>query len=386
MINYGSQYIDNKDIQSVTKVLKSNWLTQGPQVEKFEKVLKNYFGANYCAVVNSGTAALHLACLAIGCKENDIIITTPISFLASANATIYTGASPLFVDIDSKNYCIDLKKLEKKLLELKKRKRKVKAVIATDFAGQTCDWKRMKQLSKKFGFFTINDNCHAFGSKYYNDRRYAAKYADIVTHSYHPVKAITTGEGGSLFTNNKFFFKKAVLLRTHGIYRSSLLKNRFGNWYYEMRELGYNYRLSDIACALGVSQIKKIKKFLAKRKYIANFYNRNFKKNNNIITPYIEKYCSHSYHLYLLKINFKRLKLNKKKFFNDLLKKNINLQVHYIPIHLQKYYKKKFGFTLGNFPVAEKFYQEVVSLPIFYSLKKKQMNKVIKLINFYTKK
>ena len=385
MINYGRQFIDNQDINSVIKVLKSNLLTQGPQVKKFEDNLKKIIGAKYCCAVNSGTAALHLACLALDIKKNDYVITTPTTFLSTANSILFVGAKPVFVDINPKNYCIDLLKMEKKIKEFSKKSKKIKAAIITDYAGQPCDWKKIKMLSKKFNFQTINDNCHSLGSKYYNNQKYAVKYADIVTHSFHPVKIVTTGEGGNIATNNKSIFDKVSLLRTHGVRKNLKLSRKYGNWYYQMENLGYNYRLADINAALGTSQIIKIKKFIKKRKFIANIYNNSFNKNNNFIIPFNDKYSDHSFHIYPLQIKFENLKIDKKTFFKKLKKKKINLQVHYIPIHLQRFYRKKFGYKPGDFPVSEKFYKREVSLPIYYQLKKKQIKFIVDQINLIFK-
>ncbi len=385
MINYGRQSIDNKDIKSVTSVLKSNLLTQGPEVKKFEDILKKFLGAKFTCVVNSGTAALHLACLALNLKKGDLVLTTPITFLASVNSILYVGATPVFIDINSKNYCIDIFKMEKKIKELIKKGKKIKAAIITDYAGHTCDWKNIKKLSLKYKFKTINDNCHSLGSKYNKDIKYAAKFADVVTHSFHPVKVITTGEGGSLTTNNKEIFKKVNLLRTHGVFRNKGLKKDHGNWFYEMQDLGYNYRLPDINAALGSSQFKKLYKFLKKRKYIADFYNRKFRLKNNFTIPHIESFCDHSFHLYPLKVNFDNIKISKKIFFRKLLENKINLQVHYIPIHLQKYYRKKFGYKIGDYPIAEEYYKKTISLPIYYELTDKQLNFIVKTINKFAK-
>ena len=384
MINYGKHFIDKSDIKFVSDTLKGDWLTQGPKVKNFEDKLKNFLGSKYSLAVNSGTAALHLACIAIGIKKNDIVLTTPITFLSSINSALYLNAKPIFIDINPQNYCLDLNKLQRKLEELKKRKKRVKALIVTDYAGQMCDWEKIKKLSKKYKFYTINDNCHSLGSKYKNDQKYAVKFADIVTHSFHPVKVITTGEGGCMSTNNFDLYKKVFSLRSHGVIRTNDLKKRYGNWYYRMSDLGYNYRMPDINASLGISQLNKIKKFIKKRKEIAKEYFSGFKKNKNIILPFIEKFCDHSFHLFPIQIKFKNLKLSKKDFFKLMLKRNINLQVHYIPIHLQKYYKENFNIPKNSLPVSENFYANAVSLPIFYSLDKKKVQKIIKQINNLT--
>ena len=377
MINYGKQHIDENDINAVIKILKSKYLTQGPTVKIFEDKLKNYMGAKYCCALSNGTAALHLAGLSLGWKKNDYIITTPLSFLATSNSILYCGAKPIFIDINKDTYNIDENLIEDKIINLKKKKIRIKALIATDFAGNPCNWKKLKHLSKKYNFKLINDNCHALGAKYHNDGKYAQKYADITTHSYHPVKQITTGEGGALFTNDKKIFNKVNILRTHGIIK----KNKKNPWYYEMHSLGFNYRLTDFQSALGISQLKKLKKFIKKRQEIASVYDKCFLNNDLIKTPTVSKFIKHAYHLYPILIDFSKIKKTKKMLFSFLKKNNISLQVHYIPIHLQPYYKKNFGYKLKDFPNVEKFYEQEVSLPIYYSLKKSEILKVARLIN-----
>ena len=385
MINYGKHFIDNKDIISVKKVLKSDWLTQGPIVKKFESSLKFFFKAKYCCAVSSGTAALHLAGLALGWKKGDIVLTTPITFLASSNSILYSSATPSFVDIDNSTYNINLNLLEKKIEKLNSFSKKVVAIVVTDYAGNPCDWQKLKKIVLKYNIKLINDNCHAIGASYNNDKGYAAKYADVVTHSYHPVKNITTGEGGAILTNNKKIFEKINILRSHGITKNpNKMRNNHGPWYYEMHELGYNYRISDIQCALGISQLKKINKFVKRKKQIAKIYNSEFSNRNIFTTPKVDKNSQHAYHLYPLLINFDNLN-QKKKMFKFLYKNNINLQVHYIPIHLQPYYKKKYGLKKGDFPIAERFYEREVSLPIYFSLKRNEISRVIKNIKLFCK-
>mgnify|MGYP001209770428 CR=1 FL=1 len=381
MIYYGKQHIDFADIKAVSKVLKSDFLTQGPQVSKFESSLKNFFGSRYCSAVSNGTAALHLAGLALGWKPGNIVLTSSLSFLASSNCVIYTGAKPEFVDIDIFNYNIDVAKLEEKIKILRKKSKKIVAIVATDYAGQPCNWKRLKEIALRYKLTLINDNCHSLGASFNKNKKYAAKYADIVTHSYHPVKNITTGEGGAILTNDKKIDEKVKILRSHGVVRDpKLMQSNHGPWYYEMQKLGFNYRISDIQCALGISQLKKINKFIQKRKKIAKIYDTAFGNDYRFIVPKVEKNYEHSYHLYPLQINFNLLKISKRELFNKMKKKNINLQVHYIPIHLQPYYKKNFKFKSGDFPIVENFYQKEVSLPIYFSLKSNEINKVIKYI------
>ena len=381
MINYGRQYIDSNDIRAVTKILKRSLITQGPEIEKFENALKLKFGAKYCTAVSNGTAALHLAGLALRWKKGDIILTTPISFLATANCILYSGATPDFVDIDDFTYNIDVSKLEDKILHLDSQSKKVVAVVVTDYAGNPSDWEALQFISKKYKLQLINDNCHAMGASFKNDTQYAIKYADIVTQSYHPVKHITTGEGGAVFTKDKKIDQRVRRLRTHGVINKSKLKNSsYGPWYYEMHELGYNYRITDFQCALGLNQLKNLNKFLKRRREIAKIYNIELNNENIFTIPKVKENCSHAYHLYPLQINFDRLKISKKELFKKFSKKKINLQVHYIPIHLQPFYRKNYGFRFGDFPVAEKFYEKEVSLPIYFSLKNNQVYKIIKFL------
>lgn len=376
MINYGKQHIDKSDIYQVTKVLKSDYITQGRNILKFENALSNYFGSKYCSVVSNGTAALHLLGLSLGWKKNDLIITTPISFLATTNAIEYSGATPCFVDIDVNTYNIDTNLLIDKIIDLKKKGKKIKAIICTDFAGYPCDWKKLSNIGKKYKIKLINDCCHAMGASIDGNKQYAIKYADYVTLSFHAVKNITTGEGGAVLTNDKKIIQNINLLRTHGVKRS----NKFNPWYYEMIKLGYNYRITDFQCALGISQLKKLNKFVKKRKNLAKIYEKGFINNLYCTTPQVKKEYQHAYHIYPLKIFFDKIKITKKKLFEKLKKKNIKLQVHYIPIHLQPYYKKKYKYQKGDFPIAEDFYDREISLPIYYSLQKKKIKLIINTI------
>ena len=382
IINYGSHYLDNNDIKSVIKQLKSPNITQGNTIEKFEEALKKKLKAKYCVTTSSGTGSLHLISLSYNWKKGDIIFTTPNSFVATSNCILYSGATPVFIDICKKSYNIDTKKLEKKLKSYKKNQRKnLKAVIATDFAGNPNNWKKLKEISLKYNVKLINDNCHALGASYYGSN-YAAKYADCINLSFHAVKNITTGEGGAILTNDYSIYKKAKLLRTHGIDKSN---NKKEIWFYDMKKLGFNYRITDIQCALGLSQLKKLKKFINKRRQIARIYDKAFSNDKRFIIPPINEKSKHAYHLYPLQIKFEKLKIKKKDFFKRLLRNKIKLQVHYIPIHFHSYYKKKFGYKIGSFPITESFYKREVSLPIYFSLSLKQVRKIIQLIKNFAK-
>ena len=263
-INYGKQNINQNDIDSVSNTLRGRYITQGPKVDEFELVLKNKFGSKYCCALSSGTSALHLAAIALGWNKDDIIISTPITFVASINCIRYVNATPDFVDINNKNFTIDPNKLEDKINKYRIKKKKIKAVIGVDYAGHPADWKTLRFLADKYDFRLVNDNCHAMGASYYNDTKYAIKYADVVIQSYHPVKHITTGEGGAVFTNDKSIDEKIRTLRSHGISKRKNSKN-IGSWHYEMHEIGFNYRITDLQSALGISQLNRLNDFVSMR-------------------------------------------------------------------------------------------------------------------------
>jgi len=382
MINYGKQSLDDNDINEVISALKSEWLTQGPAVENFENNLKEYFGANYTCAVSNGTAALHLAALSLNFQKDDIIITSPITFLASVNCIEYVGATPDFVDIDPINYTIDPNRLEGKIKSLLNDGKRPVGIIGVDYAGHPCDWESLSKISEKYELKLINDNCHALGASYLGDKGYAVKYADIVTHSYHPVKPITAGEGGSILTNEKELHEKVKTLRSHGMTKDpKFLEKNHGPWYYEMHEIGYNYRITDFQCALGSSQLKKLDKFTERRNEIAKKYNSYFQAQDLITVPEKSSTVGHAYHLYPIQIHFEKLSLDKKDLFTELNTLGINPQVHYIPVHLQPYYQKKYGFKKGDFEVAEDFYDKVLSIPIYPLLDDDQVEEVAIKVN-----
>jgi dTDP-4-amino-4,6-dideoxygalactose transaminase len=381
MINYGSHYIDKNDIKAVNKVLRSKSLTNGKEVEQFEKSINKYFGCKGSAVVSSGTAALHLAGIILNWKKNDIILTVPNTFVATVNSIIYSGATPDLVDINPKTFSIDLDLLEQKIKIYKKNKKKIKSVIAVDYAGYPCDWKELKFLSNKYHFKLVNDNCHAIGSKFNNRLDYASKYADIVTHSYHPVKNITTGEGGALLSNDYEYINKAKLIRSHGL-KYFKKNNKFKH--YNLETLGFNYRINNFQCALGISQLKKLNKFVKKRRMIASIYDKVFNNFDCLQNIKELKKNKSSYHLYPLVIDFEKLKINKTSFLREMLKNNINIQSHYMPIHYHSYYKKFFRFSKNRYINSEQFYKSEVSLPIYYELTlsnaKRISEKIVRLL------
>ena len=378
MISYGKQLIDKDDIDAVNEVLAGDWLTQGPKVKEFEEGLCKYFGADHACVVSNGTAALHLAAIALGWGPGDIIITSPITFLATVNSIYYVGATPDFVDIDPVSYTLDLDKLESKIKKYISDGKNVKAIIGVDYAGHPCDWKKLKDIADNYNIQLVNDNCHAMGAVYNENKQYAVKYADIVTQSFHPVKHITTGEGGAILSNSLEIDNKVRSNRSHGMTKDSkILEQNQGPWYYEMHEPGFNYRITDFQCALGLSQLKKLDNFIKIRREIANFYNQAFTDYDFITTPHLKENISHAYHLYPILINFEKLKLSKKDFFEKMHSSGISLQVHYIPVHLQPFYRKNYGFKIGDFPHSEKFYEQEISLPVYPRLTKHNLNDII---------
>ena len=371
-ISYGKQSIDSQDIKRVIKSLKSNYLTQGPAVKEFEKKLSKNFKCKFSTVLSNGSAALYLIGKILGWKAGDVIAVPPITFISSVNSVEHCGAKPLFIDINLNDYCMDPIKLEKELVRDKKKR--IKAAVITDFGGQPAQWEKFYALKKKYKIILINDNCHAMGSSIKLDKGYATKYADFATLSFHPVKAITTGEGGAILTNNKKMNEKATLLREHGIVR----KNG-RHWDYKVFNLGYNFRLPDLNCALGISQLRKLKKFVERRKKISAIYDHLFSDKEKFIIPKKIKDTVNSYHLYPILINLKKIKKTKEKIIKEFLKNKIKLQVHYIPINTQPFYKKKYGLNKNNYKNSIIFFKSCVSLPIYYDLNDRQINYIKKI-------
>ena len=371
-ISYGKQSIDSQDIKRVIKSLKSNYLTQGPAVKEFEKKLSKNFKCKFSTVLSNGSAALYLIGKILGWKAGDVIAVPPITFISSVNSVEHCGAKPLFIDINLNDYCMDPIKLERELARDKKKR--IKAAVITDFGGQPAQWEKFYALKKKYKIILINDNCHAMGSSIKLDKGYATKYADFATLSFHPVKAITTGEGGAILTNNKKMNEKAALLREHGIVR----KNG-RHWDYKVFNLGYNFRLPDLNCALGISQLRKLKKFVERRKKISAIYDHLFSDKEKFTIPKKIKDTVNSYHLYPILINLKKIKKTKEKIIKEFLKNKIKLQVHYIPINTQPFYKKKYGLNKNNYKNSILFFKSCVSLPIYYDLNDRQINYIKKI-------
>ncbi|MFA7252979.1 MAG: UDP-4-amino-4,6-dideoxy-N-acetyl-beta-L-altrosamine transaminase [Patescibacteria group bacterium] len=360
-IPFGHQTIEEDDIAAVNQVLRSDWLTQGPNVLALEEEICSYTGAKYCVAVANGTAALHLAVLSLEIEAGCEGITTPNTFAASANCLVYADLRPIFADIRPDTYNIDLKEIKKKKTE------KTKVIVAVDFAGQPADLEEIHEFAKKNSIYVIEDAAHAIGSKYQDGSRVGScKYSDITTFSFHPAKNMTTGEGGAITTNNKDIYERLKLLRSHGITKETdKLEKNPGPWYYEMQTLGYNYRLSDIQAALGVSQIGKIERFSKRRREIVKFYNQRFTNISNLIAPFEKEGVYSAFHLYVLKIDFEAIGKSRKEVMNLLREKGIGTQVHYIPVHLQPYYQEIYGYREGDFPVAEEYYGKCVSIPLY---------------------
>ncbi len=377
MIPYGRQNISKEDVESVIKVLQSDFLTQGPKVPIFEETVSDYCGAKYGVAVNSATSALHIACLALGLKEEDWLWTSPNSFVASANCGLYCGAKVDFVDIDPQTYNLSVVELEKKLIQAEQENKLPKILIPVHFAGQSCDMKKIYSLSKKYGFRIIEDASHAIGGKYLNQPIGNCQYSDVTVFSFHPVKIITTGEGGVAVTNLKGLADKMQLLRSHGVTRNESLmtKKADGAWFYQQIDLGFNYRMTELQAALGISQMKRLDEFVAKRHTLQKRYDDSLDALP-LIKPYQHPDCYSALHLYPVQLDVSKVKKTRFQVFNELRENDIGVNVHYIPIHLQPYYRC-FGFKRGDFPNSEVYYEKTISIPLFYGMTKDQQNKII---------
>lgn len=379
MIPYGRQSISDDDIKAVIDVLKSDYLTQGPVVPEFEKSICKYTGASYAVAVNSGTSALHIACLSLGLGKGDWLWTSSISFVASANCGIYCGARVDFIDIDPITWNISIDKLKHKLIYAKTHNKLPKIIVVVHLSGLPCDLAEIYKLSKEYGFYVIEDACHAIGSRYNNNNIGSCKYSDITVFSFHPVKVMTTGEGGMATTNIINLANKMRILRTHGITRDPDLMTHDpdGEWYYQQIDLGFNYRMTDIAAALGISQLLRLDSNIKKRHEIVRFYNKAL-SSLPLMLPYSDVSRYSSCHLYIVRIK------NKKKLYSEIFELLTNFGIgvnkHYIPIHTQPFYKN-FGFKSGDFPESESYYREAISLPIFPDLTKKEQESVISAVS-----
>jgi len=367
-IPYGRQEINQEDIQAVVAVLQSDWLTQGPAIQRFEEAVAAYCGAKYAVAVSNATAALHLACLAAGLGSDDLLWTSPNTFVASANCGLYCGAEVDFVDIDPRTYNMSVDALEEKLMQAAKSGRLPKVVIPVHFAGQSCQMKEIRKLADRYNFTVIEDAAHAIGGSYLGEKIGACQFSEMTVFSFHPVKIITTGEGGMVLTNREDLYEKLLRLRTHGITRDERLmtKPADGPWYYQQIELGYNYRMTDLQAALGYSQLQRIDEFVRRRRYLAGRYDQML-KDLPVTLPWQDPDTYSAYHLYVIRLQPNQLSKSRKQIFEELRAAGINVNVHYIPVHTQPYYARM-GFKAGDFPAAEAYYREAITLPLYYGL------------------
>jgi len=378
-IPYGRQSISNEDINSVVKVLQSDYLTQGNAVPIFESKLSSYVGAKYAVATSNGTSALHIACLALGLDSNDYLWTTPISFVASANCGLYCGAKVDFVDINPSTYNIDIDKLSYKLREAKKENKLPSIIVVVHFSGLSCDMDKIKELSTEYEFKIIEDACHALGGSYKNNKIGSCSYSDVTVFSFHPVKIITTGEGGMATTNNKSYADNMRLLRSHGITRDVNNDNKKNKpWYYEQVSLGFNYRMSDIQAALGVSQLGKIDSFIEKRNQIFSKY-IDLLSSTDIQLPFTGKDYYSANHLFVIRIKLDKTNRKHYEVFKYLLDNNIGANLHYIPIYRQPYYNS-FGYKKTDFPESEKYYKEAITLPIYPELRDDEVEYIVDML------
>lgn len=365
MIPYGKQTIEQDDIQAVVDVLKSDFLTTGPKIAEFEQTGADYVGAKYAVAISNGTSALHAACFAAGIGPGDEVITTPLTFAASANCVLYCGGTPVFADVDPKTYNIDPEDIRRKITD------RTKAIIAVHLAGQPCDMDAIHSIAREHGLIVIEDGAHALGSVYKGKK--VGSMSDMTTFSFHPVKPITTGEGGMIVTDNEDFYKKMILFRSHGITRDdSMMTRNDGPWFYQQFDLGYNYRITDIQCALGCSQMKKLDRFLARRKEIVARYNEAFADCDNIITPYQLSDTESGWHLYIVQVK----NCDRRQVFENMREKGIGVNVHYIPVYMHPYYQEH-GYENVHCANAEEIYSHIISLPLYPGLTSEQQDYVI---------
>ena len=380
MIPYGKHDINQTDIDSVVDVLQSDFLTQGPQVPLFEKTVSDYCGAEYGVAVNSATSALHIACLALELGKGDWLWTSPNSFVASANCGLYCGAKVDFVDIDPKTYNLSAKELERKLIQAKQDNKLPKIVIPVHFSGQSCDMKRIHSLSQEYGFKIIEDASHAIGGKYLDQPIGGCQYSDITVFSFHPVKIITTAEGGLATTNDKELSERMQLFRSHGVTRNPELMSKLseGGWYYQQVDLGFNYRMTELQAALGVSQMQRLDEFVTQRHILQERYD-SLLNGLPIIKPHQSQDSYSALHLYPIQIDVDSVGKGREKIFDELRQNGIGVNVHYIPIHTQPYYLQ-FGFKVGDFPNSESYYNRAISIPLFHAMTAEQQDEVLNVL------
>ena len=366
---YGQQWIDDEDIASVIEVLKSDWITQGPKIEQFENKVAEYCRAKYAVAVSSGTAALHAACAVAGISNSDEAITTPITFAATANAVVYCGGKPVFADITEDTLNIDPEEVKRKLSA------KTKAILPVDFAGHPADLDEIKAIAEENNLIVIEDACHALGAEYKGQR--TGSLADMTIFSFHLVKHITTGEGGMVLTNNEEFYDKLKIFRHHGIVRNN---SNEGSWHYEIDRPGHNFRITDFQCALGLSQMNKLDRFVHRRREIAARYNKVFAEMKENKIPVEKEDVKAAYHIYVIQLRTELLRAGRKEVFEALRAENIGVNVHYMPLHLHPFYQREFGYKRGDYPRAERYYERAITLPLFPKMSDEDVRDVIEAV------
>ena len=380
VIPYGRQLIDEEDIAAVVAALRSDWITQGPAIERFERKVADYCGVKYAVAVANGTAALHVAAAALDLKPGDRVWTSPNTFVASANCARYLGADVDFVDIDPRTYNLSVARLEEKLAAAAKSGRLPKVLVPVHFAGQSCEMAAIAALAKRHGIIVLEDAAHAIGAHYRGQPVGSCAFSDLATFSFHPVKIITTAEGGMVLTNRADLYQRLLLFRSHGITRDpqQMEGDSQGPWYYQQTELGWNYRLTDLQAALGASQMNKLEAFVARRAALARRYDE-LLRDLPVTTPWQHPDTASAWHLYVIRLQLDRLKKSRREIFEALRAAGIGVQVHYIPVHTQPYYRR-LGFRDGDFPEAEKYYAETISLPMFAGLTDADQDRVVEAL------
>ncbi len=373
MIPYGRQMIEDDDIEAVERILKGDYLTTGPAIAEFEKALAEATGAKYAVAISNGTTALHAACFAAGIGPGDEVITSPMTFAASANCVLYCGGTPVFADINPDTYNISADDLRKKITS------RTKAIIPVHFTGQPCEMDELLKIADEFSLKVIWDGAHGLGAKYKG--RKIAEFRDMTTMSFHPVKHITTGEGGAILTDNKEFYEKMIMFRSHGITRDEdkMLRNE-GAWYYEQQYLGNNYRMTDIQAALGISQLKKLDRFVERRTEIAKTYQEAFRGKREVVVPCQSSEGSSSWHIYVIQLVLEELKCDRRQFFDRLRSKGLGVNVHYIPVYYHPYYEK-LGYQRGICKEAENLYNRIITLPLYPGMTDQEVEHVIRSVN-----
>jgi perosamine synthetase len=372
LLPYGHQWINEADIQAVAKVLRSDWLTTGPKVGEFERAFADFVGAKEAVAVNNGTAALHTAMYVTDIGPGDEVIVSPMTFASSANCVVFQGGIPVFADVDPKTLLIDPAQVEAKITP------RTKAIIAVDYTGQPCDYDALRAIANRHGLILVADACHALGGSYKEQR--VGSLADLSAFSFHPVKPITTGEGGMITTDDPKLAQRMRIFRNHGVTTDHHQREQQGSWFYEMVDLGYNYRLTDLQCALGISQLRKLPEWVKRRQKIAQRYDEAFAEIPCVEPLEVRNDVSHAYHLHMIWLDLAQLQVTRAKVFSALRAEGIGVNVHYIPVHLHPFYRERFGTGLGLCPVAEAAYERLITLPLFAAMSHQDVEDVVEVV------